>query len=206
MTNPYATPEWQAWSGPAAKAAPGVSGGATSIGTEAVVAMLVATYSIGLGAVMGLVWPRLAPHVQFIRAINGSEAAAKALLGDDMWFALLGGVAGVLSVAILLLVARDAGRGPGGLLGLAIGGVLASLVAAHIGHHVQQPHIVQQPHLVETLRHLAPGITQRQIDSLLGLFAFKVRANVVLLAWPIAAVITHAISIIARYLRLGPEA
>src|SRR3954462_104187 len=80
----------------------GASGATSSLAREAAVALLVTAYSTLLGAVLGLVWPRLAPHVQLIRAINGSESAAKAVLGDDMWFALLGLVAGVVSVAILL--------------------------------------------------------------------------------------------------------
>jgi hypothetical protein len=164
---------------------------------EGVVAVLVAAYSVVLGAVVGLIWPRLAPHIRLVAAINGSEAATKALLGDDMWLALLGLVAGVLSVAVLTLVAREAGGGPGGVLGLAIGGLLGSLVAAQVGH------LVQHPHVVSALRASFPGITPHSVATILSYFDFRVRAKAVLVAWPLAAVALHAVTVGLRHRRLA---
>jgi hypothetical protein len=202
VTDPFSVPDWQTWTAPPRDSWPArlAQQRAASIRREAVVGAVVTVFSVLLGGAVGAIWPRVAPHVQVIRAIDGSEAAAKALLGDDMWFALLGIAAGVVAVALLLLVARDAGRGPGGVLGLAVGGLLGSLVAAHIGHHVLQPHIVA------TLHQRAPHLTHTQVQAVLGYFTFKVRANAVLTAWPMAAVILHAAAVIVRQLRLGPEA
>src|SRR6201999_1632168 len=59
-------------------------------GTEIVVAGFVTAYSAVLGGLVGVIWPHVAPRVRLVPAINGSEAASKALLGDDMWLALLG--------------------------------------------------------------------------------------------------------------------
>jgi hypothetical protein len=154
--------------------------------SEALVAVLVVAYSLVLGAVVGLIWPHVAPHLRLVAAINGSEAATKALLGDDMWLALLGLIAGIVSVGLLMFLARDAGSGPGGALGLAVGGVLGSLVAAHVGH------LVEHPHIVTALRASFPGITPHSVTTILGYFDWKVRAKAVLLAWPLAAVATHA--------------
>jgi hypothetical protein len=165
--------------------------------SEAVVAGLVVAYSVMLGAAVGLIWPRVAPQLRLVAAIDGSEAATKALLGDDMWLALLGIIAGVVSVAVLAIVARDAGGGPGGAVGLAIGGLLGSLVAAQVGH------LVQHPHVVSTLRSSFPGITRHSLSVILGYFDFKVRAKVVLLAWPVAAVLVHAAAASLRYRRLS---
>jgi hypothetical protein len=200
MTNPFAAPEWEAWPTATAglQSTPGVDT-ATRLRTEISIAGFVTAYSVILGAVMGLVWPRVAPHVAIVQAARGSEVATKALLGDDMWFGLLGVIAGVVSVAVVLLVARDAGRGPGALVGLTAGGVLGSLVAVHIGHQIQHPHLV-------TTLHAVPGITHREITTVLSYFDFTVRAHGVLLAWPLAAVVMHAVALIVRYLRLGPEA
>jgi hypothetical protein len=201
VTNPFSTPDWQTWTAPAADSWLGrhAKDRVENVRREIVVGGLVTIFSVLFGGVVGVVWPRVAPHVQIIRAIDGSEGAAKALLGDDMWFAFMGIAAGVVVVALLLLVARDAGCGPGGVLGLAIGGVLGSLVAAHIGHHVQQPHIVT------TLHQRAPRLTPAQVNAVLGYFTFEVRAKAVLVAWPMAAVILHAAAIIGRRLRLAPE-
>jgi hypothetical protein len=203
MTSPYATPTWS--SGAAVLASDvGRSGPAIRLRAEAVVAVLVAAYSVMLGEVMGLIWPRVAPHIEMLRALEGSEAAAKAVLGDDMWFALLGIVAGLVAVGILLLVGRGAARGPGAVLGLAVGGVLGSLVAAHLGHQIQHPSIVA-PRLVADLKALAPRLSHHQILGYLNTFDFTLRADAMLLAWPMTAVIVHAASLVVRSLRLGTD-
>jgi hypothetical protein len=187
--------DWQRWQVTITEpwAAPDSAETTVRWGREAIVALLVATYSVMLGAVVGLIWPHVAPHIRLVAAINGSEAATKALLGDDMWLALLGLVAGVVSVAVLALVAREAGGGPGGVLGLAVGGLLGSLVAAQVGH------LVQHPHVVSALRTSFPGITHHSVTTILGYFDFRVRAKAVLVAWPLAAVALHAATVGLRH-------
>jgi hypothetical protein len=165
--------------------------------SESLVATLVVAYSVLLGGAVGLIWPRVAPHIRLVPAINGSEAATKALLGDDMWLAFLGIIAGVVSVALLALIARDASAGPGGVVGLAVGGVLGSLVAAHVGH------LEQHPHVAAALRSSFPGITRHSVATILGYFDFKVRATAVLVAWPFAAVAVHGAGASLRYRRLA---
>jgi hypothetical protein len=140
-----------------------------------------------------LIWPRVAPHLRLGDAINGSEAATKALLGDDMWFALLGIIAGVAAMVVAAVMARDAAAGPGGVLGLAVGGVLGSLVAAQVGH------LVQHPHVLAALTSSYPGITTHSIHTILGYFDFKLRAKAVLVAWPLAAVVAHTVWSFAHY-------
>jgi hypothetical protein len=200
VSNYYASREVHAWPGGPAESWQVRGTDETRVDAvrrEATVGIFAIIYSVLLGGAVGEIWPRVAPHVQIVRAIDGSEAAAKALLGDDMWFALLGVAAGVLAVAALLLVARDHGRGPGAVLGLAIGGVLGSFVAAHIGHRIQQPHIVT------TLHTQVPHITPRQVKAVLGYFTFEVRTKTVFLAWPVAAVVVHALSLVLRPARQG---
>jgi hypothetical protein len=204
MTNPVPAPvssDWQPWAGPTPDAWPTPHRTETPIRwrSEAVVAVLVATYSVVLGGVVGLVWAKYAPHLQIARAAEGSEAASKAVLGDDMWLALFGLLAGVVSVAVLMVVGREAGRGPGGVIGLAVGGVLGSLVAAQVGHLVQHPDLVAQIH------HAFPTLDAPTVKRILGFFDFKLRWKAALVAWPFAAVVLHAATVIVRYLRLGPE-
>lgn len=194
-----ATPDWQRWHVTVTEPwpAPEATEARVKWPSEALVAVLVVAYSVLLGGAVGLIWPRVAPHLRLVDAINGSEAATKALLGDDMWLALLGIVAGVVSVALLALVARDAGQGPGGVIGLAVGGLLGSLVAARVGH------LVEHPHVVTALRASFPGITHHSVNTILGYFDFRVRAKAVLLAWPLAAVIVQAAIVALRYRRLA---
>jgi hypothetical protein len=109
-----------------------------------------------------------------------------------MWLALLGILAGVVTLAVALLIAPDATSGPGAVLGLAVGGVLGSLVAAQVGH------LVQHPHVLADLRVAYPGITRQSTATILGYFDFRVRAKAVLVAWPLAAVIGHTLVTILR--------
>lgn len=193
-----ATPDWQRWQITLTEPwqPPEAAEARVKWGSEALVALLVVAYSTVLGGAVGLIWPRVAPHIRLADAIDGSEAATKALLGDDLWLGLLGIFAGVLSVALLALIARDSGWGPGGVLGLAIGGLLGSLVAAHVGHLVQEPHILSQ------LKASFPGITPHSLTTITGYFGYRVRARAVLVAWPIAAVVLHGATAAFRYRRL----
>jgi hypothetical protein len=191
-------PDWQAWHVVVTepRTAPDEAERALNWRSEAIVAVMVAAYSALLGSAVGLVWPRLSPQIHLAAAINGSEAASKALLGADLWLGLLGLIAGVVSVALLAVVGRDAGRGPGGMVGLAVGGVLGSLVAAQVGH------IVQEPHIVSTLHSSFPGITSHSVKTIIGYFGFRLRLKAVLVAWPVAALIVQSASIALRYHRL----
>lgn len=194
-----AAPDWQRWQVTLTDPWPAPEAAQAEVNwlSEALVAVLVVAYSVVLGGAVGLIWPRVAPHIRLVEAIDGSEAATKVLLGDDMWLALLGIIAGVLSVAVLALVARDAGGGPGGVIGLAVGGLLGSLVAAHVGN------LVQEPHVVAALKSAFPGISAHSVTTISGYFGFKVRAEAVLLAWPIAAVVVHAAAAALRQRRLS---
>jgi hypothetical protein len=146
---------------------------------------IIAVFSTLLGAVVGLIWQAGAPHVQLAAAINGSESAAKPLIGDDVRLGVLGIIAGVVVAVVVLVLGRHRERGPGEVLGLAAGGVLGALVAARVGdlarHH-------------ETVRAIAaavPGVTSAQTTKVLGYFGFHVRATGVLMLWPIAAVAVY---------------
>jgi hypothetical protein len=176
------TPDSERWSSPARE-------DPIDWAREGIVAGLVTIYSVLLGAVVGLIWPHVAPPFDITRAVDGSEAATKALLGADMWFALLGIVAGAVAAAILTFFGREAGRGPGGIVGLAIGGLLGSLVAAHVGH------LVREPDFTSGLKAAFPGITPASVKTIQGYFGFTVRMKAVLLAWPIAAVLVHTAGI-----------
>jgi hypothetical protein len=162
---------------------------------ELTVGLLAAIYSVVAGGILGIVWPAVAPHVDLARAyFLGSEAAATPLLGQDLWFGMLGLAAGVICVAVLLSFG-EVGLGPGGLVGLAVGGFVASLVAAHLGFHTQRP--IQ----IADLHRAVPTIDQANVARCMHFFGFGVRTKHVLLAWPISAVVVHSGAVIVRALR-----
>jgi hypothetical protein len=191
--------DWQRWQVTVTEPWPAPEAAEASIRwrVEGLVALVVLVGSVVLGGVVGLIWPRVAPHIHVVAAVNGSEAATKALLGDDMWLALLGAVAGIVSVLLLALIARDAGSGPGAVVGLAVGGLLGSLVAARVGH------LVEHPHLLVAIRAGFPGISPHSVTAIIGYFDFKVRAWAVLLAWPLTAVVLHTLLATLRHWQLG---
>jgi hypothetical protein len=148
---------------------------------------VVAAYSTVVGGAVGLIWQAGAPRVHLGPAINGNEAAAKPLIGDDVHLGLLGIAAGVIVAVIVLLVARDRARGPGAVLGLAVGGVLGALVAARVGN------VARHEDMVRALAALIPGVSHSESASLLGYFGFRLRATGLLMMWPIAAVVIHLV-------------
>jgi hypothetical protein len=188
MTDPFAPPDWQQWQSPVAAplAEPEVTTSQIDWRREGLVALIVTAYSVILGAIIGRLWPVVAPHVALVRAVNGSEAASKALLGDDMWFALLAITAAAVAVAGVVIVDRTEGGGPGAIIGLAVGGLLGSLVAAHIGHHVQSPHVAA------LLHRSFPGITAHSQSVILSYFDFSLRMKAMLVVWPLTAVVLQA--------------
>jgi hypothetical protein len=162
---------------------------------EIVTGAVVAVYSTLLGAAAGPLWYQLAPRLNLVSANNGSSSATKTLIGDDLWLALVAALAGVVCVVLLTVVAPRALGGPGTVVGLAVGGVLGALVAAHIGHRLGHDHIAS------SLSRLFPGAPHRQVNAFLGYYDFKLRAVGVAMAWPLAAVVADLAVLGARSLR-----
>jgi hypothetical protein len=157
----------------------------SSIRSEVGFGVVVAAFSTLLGAAVGLIWAAGAPRIQLGAAIDGSESAAKPLIGDDVRLGLLGLIAGILVAVVVLVAGRHRERGPGEVLGLAIGGVLGALVAARVGE------VARHHEMVKALAAVVPGVTSKESTRLLGFFGFRVRATGVLMLWPIAAVAVH---------------
>ncbi|HTR71142.1 MAG TPA: hypothetical protein VMH41_13065 [Mycobacteriales bacterium] len=198
MTDPAVTPQWhQCQPVSADRSAPTVDSPSIDWPREGVVALVVTAFSLVIGAGIGLIWPKVAPHVALAPAVNGSEAAAKALLGADMWFALLAIAAGVLAVAGLVVTDRRGVGGPGAVVGLAVGGVLGSLVAAQVGHRVEVGRTTA------TLHRLFPSISAHSVAVIEGYFGFSLRMRSMIVVWPLTAVILHGVVVALRSWREG---
>lgn len=167
-------------------------------------AVLVSAFATLLGSVVGVVWHWVAPRVDIIPlATRGSEEALKPLIGADVWLGALGAVAAVVCVAVLAVVNRDAMDGPGVSVGLAIGGVLGMLVAARVGH------LMGSHDLFHTLRSAYPHPTaaiDRQIKTYVQPYGLGVRAQGVLLSWPMVAVLLNAVIVGLRSANQAPSA
>jgi hypothetical protein len=148
---------------------------------DGIVALVVAALVTMAGAVMGLIWSATAPKLSLPAVVAGSEATFKSQIGADGRFLFLGIVAGVVCAGAVVAFGE---RGPGAVVGLAVGGVLAALVANRVGI------VAQHDATMSALRSLGLPHT----DHVLDLVGFRVRAQGVLLAWPVAALVVHGLA------------
>lgn len=101
---------------------------------DAVTGLFTLAVVVLLGAPTGLLWSALAPHAKVVINANGANfanAITEDFIAADGWFAAMVLVVGVLTGALAWLCVR--GAGPFVVVALAVGGLLAALVAAEVG-------------------------------------------------------------------------
>jgi len=135
------------------------------------------------GAAVGLLWSQLAPRTQVVVGTGGASPVGYdtgQFVAADGLFLMLTAGAGLLlgAVAWFALPGR---RGPLTLVALAVGGVLAALVAWQVGHLVGRSSY-------ENL--LAAG----EVGSTGGR-PVDLRARGVLVGWPFAAVAAYLVAV-----------
>lgn len=125
------------------------------------------------GAPLGLVWGAVAPRLDLAAVSMGSETAFTTTLSADLTLAALALVTGL--VAGIVAWSRRPVHPTAVVVGLAVGGLLATLVAARVGY------LVELPALKAAVRPDLPAET-------LDLIAFRLRARGVLVVAPLVAV------------------
>jgi imidazolonepropionase-like amidohydrolase len=145
---------------------------------DVLAALMVVLASLAVGALLGVVWERLAPKPHWVVQRGGaflSEVEQTDFIAADGWFAVLGVAAGLLSGATAYFVFR---RRVGAAYALpvasAVGGLLGSLLAWWVGATLG-------PGPIDSHRGAPDGST---FDGPLEL-----SAKGVLLVWPITAVL-----------------
>ncbi|MBB1247082.1 hypothetical protein GL263_26555, partial [Streptomyces durbertensis] len=141
--------------------------------------LVVAGFVALAGVLLGLLWLWLAPGVPYIS--DGERAYLQNSEGEnsvavDGTFALLAAGIGALCGIVVFLVRRSGGVGV--VVGLALGGVVGSMVGRLIGEL------------------LGPGgnLTARAVEAGRGgVFdgPLRLEAEVAILVWPLAALLTH---------------
>jgi len=135
----------------------------------------VAAALAAVGVLVGLVWWRVAPVAQ-VRIESGGgyfvDPDPESYIASDAWFAGLSLVAGVVAGLLLWRFVR---RAPvAGVIGLAAGGLLGSVLGAWLG---------------ERLGHVDPAsVTGLPVGTVVHV-SLDVQANAVLLVLPIAAML-----------------
>jgi hypothetical protein len=149
--------------------------------------LLIVTYVILTGPIVGLLWSAASPKLDLFRALGGSGGAWRAEAGADVHFGLLCVAAGAVCAAVAVLLRMD---GPGVIAGLAAGGLGAAFVADRVGYLVNRG---------DTLDLLRSRSVSLQTLAHYGIDPFfKVRALGVVVAWPMAALIVYVTAVAIR--------
>jgi hypothetical protein len=107
-------------------------------GTEAALATLVILLLAAFGVVLGVVWQWATPGAGVLMTGEGPIHAnpnSEHYFADDGWFALIGGVAGVVAAVACWTLARRH-RGPVVMIGTVVGCLLSAVVAWQVGRHI----------------------------------------------------------------------
>ncbi|MBT2487033.1 hypothetical protein J7E96_00465 [Streptomyces sp. ISL-96] len=150
-----------------------------SLSTEVARAAVVVLALTVLGVVLGLLWLWLAPRVPLIstdKAVFLKDTEGEEAVGADGTFVLLALAFGVVSAALVFWFNRRGGIPL--VIGLALGGLLGSLLAWGVGVWIGPTDDV-----VERAREVGQGVA---FDAPL-----KLGAKGALLAWPMAALLVH---------------
>ncbi|MEV6649734.1 hypothetical protein [Streptomyces sp. NPDC051219] len=185
LTPPHEQPPNDSWQQPSAGGSPYYApagpvrddgpGTAAEVRQAAVVTVVVAA----TGALLGLLWLWLAPRVQLVsngEAVFLKDTEGEAAVGADGTFILLALGFGALSAAAVFWFRRRGGIPL--VVGLAVGGLLGSIVAWQLG-------VQLGPHqdVVEQAKAVGEGVPFASPLELV--------AKGALLAWPMAALATH---------------
>ena len=147
----------------------------TEIARGALVALLVAV----CGVVLGLLWLWLAPRIPMVsdgQAVYLKDTEGEEAIGADGWFALLGAALGIVTAALVFWRWRRGGVAV--VLGLAVGGLVASVIGWRIGVWLGPP--------TDIVAHAKAVGPKKVFDGPLEL-----RARSALVAWPAAAMLAH---------------
>ena len=112
--------------------------GTRPAGRTVVAALVVGLVVAALGVPYGLLWSFVAPDIPVVKVEGGvapAEPAPEQMVAGDGWFAILGLLVGVVAALLAWWLARRY-RGPAMLAGLALGTVVAGVLAAWIGQKV----------------------------------------------------------------------
>ncbi len=138
---------------------------------------MVVVGSLGAGLPLGLVWWRVAPLARLVKRDDGVFAVGmseETAVAADGLFALCAVLVGIV---VAVLVAARVRRRLAGLGGLAVGGVLGSVLAWQVGALLGPPSIDSSA---------AAARVGERFDGPLDLSALGV-----LLAWPMAATVVY---------------
>lgn len=162
-----------------AHAAPEGSDGGAPLARELREAVLIAIVVTLSGALLGVAWEWLAPHIPLVadaRNVYLKNTEGEEAIAGDGTFILLSLAFGVVSAAVVFLLRRRGGVPL--VVALAVGGLLGAVVGWQLGMALGPTDDV-----VTHAKQVGPGVTFEG--------PLRLQAMGALLAWPIAAMVTQ---------------
>jgi hypothetical protein len=157
---------------------------------DVLAALVVAIGLVVAGVPLGLLWAVTAPKVDVSAALAGNEATFNAQAGADVHFAFLALIFGAVAGALV------GWRGRNGSwtlpLAVAIGSAAGSIVAAQIGHLTESSKVLDQ----------LPQNVRGQVSTVVD---FTLRSHGFIIVFPIAALVTYLIIVVATTRTRSPE-
>lgn len=167
------------------------------VAVQVVTAVLMVVALAVVGGLGGVVWHLVAPRTELVfddGVANFVGPAPAQPVAADGWFAVIALVAGIVTGTLTQAFLHH--RMPGAVVGLALGGTLASLAMWRVGHWFGAAAYTAAVHHVANGAHLYAPL--------------NVRATGVLLLWPLAATLTVFIAAVTESFqnrsRTRPEA
>ncbi len=141
--------------------------------------------SVLVGAPVGLLWAAVAPRVDVVIAAGNANLAMPGtsdFIAADGLFLFTTAVAGLVGGAVAWVLGRR--HGPGVVVGLAVGGLLAALVAMRVGQTVNADEV--------------EAFVRAGQQGALEL-SLRLRAREALVGWPVAALVAYvALSLLRK--------
>lgn len=152
---------------------------------DAFAGLATAAFTVLIGAPLGLLWSAVAPHSHALVEAGGAafvaDAETEVFIAADGWFLGLTLLVGVLTGVVAWLVARRSG--PFVVVGLLVGGLLASYVASKVGVRIGQDA------LKAAIRSARPGTYTSNI---------ALQTKIALVAWPLGALAAFGTLVASR--------
>ena len=138
---------------------------------------MAAIVTVLLGAPLGLLWAALSPRVQVVITEAGvqlAEPASTDFIAADAAFLVAAAVAGAVGGLFAWWLGRE--HGPGVVVGLTLGGLLAAYVAMKVGQQVGLAEVE------EAVRARREGLIELSV---------RLRAREALVAWPVGSLLAY---------------
>ncbi len=154
------------------------------VGEEVRAGLVAAVASVLVAAPVGLLWAAVAPRVDVVitgARVDLADSGSAAFIAGDGFFLFATALSGVVGGLLAWRLTRV--HGPGVVLGLALGGLVAAYVAMVVGQQVG----------ADVVQAAVDGGGQGALE-----LSLRLRAREALVGWPVGALVAYVLASLLR--------